>query len=641
MFDNDMRESRAVVAGPVTALFADGDLRAICRDGREIVNRVYFALRDHNWGTVPGTISHLKVEQGEDRFLITYRSEHRDGEIHFVRDTVISGEPVGTVRYAFEGEALSTFRRNRIGLCVLHPMSAAGNRVIVTHPDGSTTDGAFPDLISPDQPFREIAAIRHYLPDGGVVETRFDGEIFETEDQRNWTDATFKTYCTPLRLAFPVEVRAGERIRQSVIISPESRVQTAGGGGGEGVGARKTGRDAWSTLQSATVVLGSPAGKKLIPLGLTYNRDGAEPTGEECARLAALRLSHLHLELVLRDDRCGEGLAAASECGRRIGARLRVALRLGTDARPELDRFLRAVDRVRPQVDSWTVLSEGRPTTSAEHLALVRERLSQLGRHELIGGGTRAFFAELNRNHPPVELLDFVTYTANPQVHAADELSIVETLGGQRATVESARAIARGKPVHVGPVTLRMQWNPNATVPPAPAAKGELPSEVDVRQRLPFAAAWTLGSVKALSEAGAERATFYDMVGWKGVMERAEGSPLPSLFPSSPGELFPLYHLFAALGEVAGGELAMVTSSDPLSFDALAVRKDALLRLFVANYAVAERRLRVEGISGAFELRPLGPRGSKTAAVGRLPASGTDAELVLGPHEVVWLDVRT
>ena len=34
----------------------------------------------------------------------------------------------------------------------------------------------------------------------------FNGETFEMEDQRNWTDASFKTYCTPLSLPYPIKI---------------------------------------------------------------------------------------------------------------------------------------------------------------------------------------------------------------------------------------------------------------------------------------------------------------------------------------------------------------------------------------------------------------------------------------------------
>ncbi len=38
------------------------------------------------------------------------------------------------------------------------------------------------------------------------------------EDQRNWTDASYKTYSTPLALPFPVEIRAGETVEQTVTL---------------------------------------------------------------------------------------------------------------------------------------------------------------------------------------------------------------------------------------------------------------------------------------------------------------------------------------------------------------------------------------------------------------------------------------
>ncbi len=635
---SDSEKPIELVAGPATALFTGGDLRTIRISGCETINRIYFALRDHNWGTIPGKISGLRVDQGEDRFLITYRSEHRNREVHFIWRATITGESDGTIRFAFEGETLSTFRRNRIGLCVHHPISAAGDQLIVTHPDGSTTAGAFPTIISPHQPFKEIAGIRHFLSNGSVAEIQFDGDIFEMEDQRNWTDASFKTYSTPLRLPFPVEVRAGDWLRQSVTVSPLPASEFSSSAGRKTVARRSGARRANSARQADAVTLESPSRRILVPLGLSWSRYAKEATEDEYARLAALRLSHLYLELVLGEERCVEDLVAAAECGRRIGAPIAVALRIEADARPGLDRLSRALKHARPQVVSWTVLSEGRPTTSAEHLSIVRERLSREGYCEPLGFGTRAFFAELNRNHPPIDLLDFVTYTVNPQIHADDELSIVESLGGQRATVESALLISGGKPVHVGPVTLKMQWNPYATVLPQAPAPGELPPEVDPRQRLPFAAAWTLGSIKTLSEAGVFRATYYEMIGWKGIMERASGSLLPSLFPSRPGELFPLYHLFAALGDVAGGEIDTVTITDPACSSGLAIRKDSLLRLFVANYKPVERRVRIEGLSGAFEMHPLG---SETAPVERPSISGEGPELVLGPYEVLWIDQRT
>jgi hypothetical protein len=58
---------------------------------------------------------------------------------------------------------------------------------------GSWQEGVFPFFISPHQPFKKLQALS-WSPSSGVqAKIRFEGEIFEMEDQRNWTDASFKT----------------------------------------------------------------------------------------------------------------------------------------------------------------------------------------------------------------------------------------------------------------------------------------------------------------------------------------------------------------------------------------------------------------------------------------------------------------
>ena len=52
------------------------------------------------------------------------------------------------------------------------------------------------------------------------------------EDQRNWTDASYKTYSTPLRLPYPVEIQEGDRVWQRVTIEArggEAAVPATGG----------------------------------------------------------------------------------------------------------------------------------------------------------------------------------------------------------------------------------------------------------------------------------------------------------------------------------------------------------------------------------------------------------------------------
>jgi hypothetical protein len=93
---------------------------------------------------------------------------------------------------------------------VLHPIEGcAGERCRVETVQGIDNGGNLSAFLGPHQPFRNVRAITHSAATGCLVEVRFDGEVFETEDQRNWTDASFKTYGTPLAKPFPVWIERG------------------------------------------------------------------------------------------------------------------------------------------------------------------------------------------------------------------------------------------------------------------------------------------------------------------------------------------------------------------------------------------------------------------------------------------------
>ena len=73
-------------AGPLSVVFDAGDLRYLKLGEREVIRRIYAAVRDRNWGTVPAEISDLKTQMADDHFRITYTSTHRQGEIHFAAE---------------------------------------------------------------------------------------------------------------------------------------------------------------------------------------------------------------------------------------------------------------------------------------------------------------------------------------------------------------------------------------------------------------------------------------------------------------------------------------------------------------------------------------------------------------------------
>lgn len=630
--DEPLPEQRVLRAGPLTVLLDGGDLRYVRVGEREILRRVYVAVRDRNWDTIAPRLSDLRVEDHADSFRVTYTCEHRRGEIDFVWNATITGDANGTITYNMAGEARSSFWRNRIGLCVLHPIrECAGAHFVAVKANGSTQAGIFPRDISPHQPVQDLAALLHEVSPGFWAHVRFNGEVFEMEDQRNWTDASFKTYSTPLRLPMPVEVPVGTKIIQSIVLSLQ------------GVAPDQPGAE-----RVSTITIGAAPTSDVPPIGLGVASHGEPLTAREVARLRELHLAHLRVDLRLSDPGYPATLRQAQADAAALGIPLEVALFVTDNGDNEL-RSLRAAFQESPtKVARWLIFHVSERPTSARWIGAARRHLAAVDHAADFGSGTNADFTELNRARPVVGPLDVVGYAVNPQVHAFDNVSMVETLETQAATVDSAHQFIGGVPIAITPITLKQRFNPAASQPDSAPASAELPRAVDVRQMSLFGAAWTVGSLKYVGESSVASVTYYETTGWRGVLEREDGAPLPAAFRSLPGGAFPLYHVLADIGEFAGGEMIPVRSSRPLQVDGLAVTRDGKLRIIVANLTNMTQRVKLDGVPASVVLKRLDETNAERAmrapeefrlAIGDA-VSVVDGELEreLPPYGIVRID---
>jgi D-apionolactonase len=569
-------------AGPLTVLFEthSGSLRDFRVGDMEILRGLYVAVRDRNWGTVVPVLHDLRIEAGDRSFRVAFIAECRQREIDFVWGGNIAGDPHGTVEFSMNGQAHSRFLRNRIGFCVLHPGGpCAGKPCTVERVDGTIVHGAFPDLISPHQPFTQIRAISHEIAPGWTAEVRMEGDIFEMEDQRNWTDASFKTYCTPLGLPYPVEIRAGTVVNQTVTLRLRGPLPTT-------VAATADSRP------EVVIAVAAAPSRSLPRIGLGMAHHGRPLSDREVSRLKALTLDHLRVDLDLSSGTWMNALRRAAEQATAIGASLEAACLVSDAAEAELNAVADFAERTSPAggqgtaypVATWLILHQSSGAVPQEHMQLARRRLGSCWPDAKIGSGTNANFVELNRYPPLMRVIDLICYSVNPQVHAFDNRSLIETLETQADTVRSARQLSSGLPVAVTPITLRPRFNPAATGPEAEPAPGELPSQVDIRQMSLFGAVWTLGSMKGLFESGAHSATWYETTGWRGVMDTEAGSPWSEPIGSLAGMVFPLYHVFADVAEFHGGRVLEVHSSHPSVVNGLALTDGNRRRLLLGNF---------------------------------------------------------
>jgi hypothetical protein len=549
-------------AGPLSAELDAGNLRALRWDGVEMLRAVSYVVRDRDWATYNPEISDLNVRQDGQEFRVTYSAVAADAKQRFRWTAEIVGRADGTLRFDAAGIAETGFETNRTGFVVLHPAGVAGAPVAVEHVDGSRRDARFPDLIEPLQPMQELRALTHAFAPGALVECRMEGDIFEMEDQRNWTDASYKTYVRPIGLPWPFLLAAGTELRQSVALAVT-----------QGAAAR-AGEDA------ITVSLAGEMGR-MPPVGVGLDPDDAPAALAQAARLRAAGLRHL---LIHHDPRCFHGratMAQGLEVAKALGAepwlefvvpgvedfRAHVAA-AGADA-AALGASFRTV-LVSPAADVKGTLP-GSPWPPCPPLADVYAAARAAFPGARIGGGTFAFFTELNRKRPPLAPLDLVSFTTSPLVHAGDDRTVMENLETLPYVARSVRAFINDRPFHVGPSAIGMRDNPYGGAPlDNPGNIRQAMSRSDPRQRGLLGAAWYLGHVALFAAGGAGALTLGGAVGAFGLLQE-------------DGGLVPAFHVLRGLAALAGRPLLEVRVSQPTRVQALAVGGSAGTEIWLAN----------------------------------------------------------
>ncbi|TBL70308.1 hypothetical protein [Paenibacillus thalictri] len=556
--DEPLAEQKLLRAGQLTALFEEGGLKNIRFGQSELVLGLYSAVRDHNWGTIAPQFTEMSFTEQPDVFEVAFTAVHQNADVHFEWKGYIRGEASGRLEFTMDGIVRRQFAKNRIGFCILHPMALAGTPLQVKTPEG-VISGKFPEAISPHQPFFQMEGMQYTTQGEVSVELDFEGDVFEMEDQRNWTDASYKTYCTPLSQPYPVEVQPGDQIRQKITLQATAHHSPDAA-------------ESSSSIPSASIVVQAGQLHPVPSIGTLLPKHALTTEEIECIR--KLQLGHVRVELNLTSGlewkhRLREALSTAD------GLKIELEIDVVSSEHGEgLSEFVHALDLDSVNASGITTITRlfvynNRTHTSSERLLnSLRNLLSDVGLSLAVGGGSRAYFAQFNRASLPLDSMEWATYSINPQVHAFDQTSLVETLTAQAATVDSANRMTGNMPLSIGPVTLKKRYNPDAT------SISEMENEddsSDPRQTSLFCAGWTLGSLRNLLQSASVKAvTYYETLGDKGFAEHAE-------------HVYPVYHIMADIGELKGGYVCPLHVSHPLKVEALAICNNGRSRLWIAN----------------------------------------------------------
>jgi hypothetical protein len=422
---------------------------------------------------------------------------------------------------------------------------------------------------------KNIRSLHWTIPGDVTATLHFEGDIFEMEDQRNWTDASFKTYSTPLERPFPAEIKEGDTISQRVILEL-SQDRPSGKRGAQ---------------QSCTLWFDPEHQGCAFPgIGLSRSGEQTKLTVPDAQRFAGAGLDHYRLELYLFRPGWQDELEAASEESAEMKLPLELALYVSSGYNEEINEFLKKYRVFRPAVCRVMVFTEKHvhnEVITGSLLPLLKKKLGDVA----AGTGTDANFAELNRNRLDTQNLDFITFAVCPQIHAVDHETLFENLEAQAEAVRSARLLAQGKDIRIAAVTLKKRFNVVATVPETVSTGLQLPPQVDTRQVSLLCSAWTLGSIKYLGEQGVCSISFYETTGRRGVMHGDYNPLTPNLFHAGRDDLYPVWFLFRELLRYKGWTIIPSESYDPLVFISLVLRKEDNYLLALAN--VTDREIRV------------------------------------------------
>ncbi|WP_307225195.1 hypothetical protein [Microbacterium arborescens] len=557
------------------------ELADIRRDGRLVLRSIRAVVRDRDWNTLDLVVD--RVTAGETGIMLHVRTADERMPLSGVVRAEVRG---AGLRVLCDLEAATRIETNRTGLVALIPPAAAGAGLSVTHRGGGTSETTLPLAISPHQPVFDIAGLR-WREDGVEVGLAFDGDVFEMEDQRNWTDASFKVYSRPLALPFPYPVAAGERVRQEITITAEAAPTR----GAVPVGVAAEGDVIGDAAADAVIELRRAGVFPAIGLSASTAPDPAPAP----ARIGTGGAASTLVEL----DLAWPGWPAALERAASEGPPLDVRLVLpaeagvsnGADAAiaAALSGAVAALRRHRvTRVAAFQPSGAARHVSDEAAVALLRGALERSGLAVPVVGGVRSHFTELNREqHRLPRGLAGLTFSVTPLFHSRDTEQLVESLAMQRLVATQAVEIGGGVPVHVGPVTLRPHFNDVATTaPPRPAASDlsagygtHLTDADDPRQHAAELAAWTIASAAALAVPGVASLTFFESWGPRGILD-------------SDGTALPVAEAIAALAGLAGGELLSGSSPDGLVW-AIGAEHRGEITVLAANLDPRPRTLTV------------------------------------------------
>jgi hypothetical protein len=565
--DSATSEPLSLKAGHFDLIFQNGMIRQIEFDTIPVCNRVYFALRDRHWNTVPGTFTIIRQTSDSTGFDLAFKGVYSQGDITLESSFDLHGKSSGDITFSFKAVACTSFYRNRIGFCTLLPVDQCiGKQYRVIQSDNKVMHSTFPEMIVPWQPNLDIKSITHPISDFSNVTITFDGDLFEMEDQRNWTDYSYKIYSTRLSDPLPVLVEKGTTIEQKVTftVAPISTTTIS-------PNQKNRSTPALHNISSETL-------RKVPQIGtcLDYKKPHTIDLDDICS------FSYIRFDIYFDHQNYPDLFSSMISLCKSLSITPEFVLFCTLNIHEELAIFADAIAVSDIKPARIIVHKQNENIVSESTITVTKALLCQAFPDTTILFGTDRYFVELNRNRNSIDLCEQFCYSLNPQVHTFDNESIMENLPGITATIQTAQTLFGNKKVHITPITLRPRINRSNQL------KSGGP---DMRLYGLFGAAWTAGALFYSIHDNVDSLCFFELNGDHGIFDNIRNTVTPA------------YHLLSKVATFSGGYFSMMRSGNPKSIVAFHLQKDNRSLQVIANLTNTIQTLKITNqISGKAQI---------------------------------------
>jgi D-apionolactonase len=495
---SDLANAAATSIGNWGMILTGHGIEHLSFGGAALVPRVFFSVRDRSWGSsaIP-----MNYERAGDRTSPDSRITFHGWVEGYPLQVSGSIEPVSLgLIVSFQLEVGADVEVTRAGPCILHYVLPAGETITTDLP-GEAREVEVAQDISSARPISGYRTLS-YSVDGTKLTIEFDGGLFEMEDQRNWTDNSFKSYTPPLTDPRPLTLLEGVVLTYRLLF----RVGTP---------APKPPPPVSSGFPSKLTVRApdlTSASYSLPGIGVVHPGGPFYPA--LMSKLSELQPEFVHLVAELGDrnwKRCLKGDLLAV-------ARLGATAVLTVDCPPERRQDLGALAEIGAgRVDTAFLFDSGRALTSDELADAGRIGFDGTGIR--VGAGTRGHFASLNLVGRVPDAAEVIGISLAAAAHDDDRRALTTGLGSYSQIFRQVRRMAGDREIYAGPTGFAPTFD----------SWSALGFELGVREawakghpgaRSVFGAAWAVAAIAFLSALGPKR------VGISGAINPARGSDL-------------------------------------------------------------------------------------------------------------------